>query len=90
MFHLKQSCHYYDDKCHIRPLCHVRNTKVSNGVIAWIPKCLNTNPQGTTSRVAKLHVLSLISWYCLHKKHVVSKQWMLKTYDMRHLNVHQV
>lgn len=29
----RETCHYYGDKGHIRPLCHIRNVKVRNGTI---------------------------------------------------------
>lgn len=49
----KVICHYYGNKGYIRPLCHVRNVKVPNGTMAWIPKCFLGNPQGPISWVPK-------------------------------------
>lgn len=37
--------HYYGDKGHIKPLCHLRNIRVPNGKMTWIPKCASTNPK---------------------------------------------
>lgn len=33
-------------KGHIRHLCHVKNVKVRNGLMEWVPKDFVTNPQG--------------------------------------------
>lgn len=32
----KPICHYYGDKGHIRPLCHIRNVKFTNDNMDWI------------------------------------------------------
>lgn len=52
----KVTCHYYGDKGHIRPICHIRNAKVPNGTMTWIPKYSLTNPSGLTSLVPKLPI----------------------------------
>lgn len=42
----KAICHYYGNKGHIIPLCHVRNVRSPNGKMTWIPKCTSTKPKG--------------------------------------------
>lgn len=37
---------YCGDKGHIRPLFHIKNVKVPNGLITWTPKSPSTNPTG--------------------------------------------
>lgn len=39
----KATCHYCGDKVRIKPLSQVRNIKVPNGIMTWIPKCHFTN-----------------------------------------------
>lgn len=36
--------HYYGEKGHIRPKCHIGNVKTSNGLMTLKPKSHKTNP----------------------------------------------
>lgn len=40
--------HYYSEKGHIRPKCHLINVKFPNGLMTWIPKGPNTHPKDPT------------------------------------------
>lgn len=69
----KAICHYCGNKGHIRPIYDVRNVKLYNGTMAWIPKYSLTNPQGPTSCLPKFPFWLSEGTSCLYKKVTVPR-----------------